>query len=170
MRTSIIIQLTSMIVVGFLSGVACFYLFSLEQAIALIQLMDGRILQQQAPSVIQTILPVVFAIAVVLLFATHPFCAFVAKWLIALRATFLGFSSMYLLTQQKSLLAYGIWWFPFQFIYCILLLMICLGISTQRPMRFAKKGTATYRRMLAIILLFGIIALFEILVISYVFE
>lgn len=159
-----------MIVVGFLSGVACFYLFDLEQAIALIQLMDGRILQQQEPSIIQTILPVAFAIAIVLLFATHPFCAFVAKWLIALRATFLGFSSMYLLTQQQSLLAYGIWWFPFQFVYCVLLLMICLSISTKRLMRFAKKGNATYRRMGAIILLFGVIALLEILVISYVFK
>lgn len=169
MRTSIVIQLTAMIVVGFLSGVVCYYLFPLEQGIIVIEWLDGRILQQSKPSIWQTVIPVLFSIGIVLLFATHPFCAFVAKWLIAFRATFLGFSSMYLLTQQKSLIAYGMWWFPFQLIYCILLLMICLSISTNRPMRFATRHVATYRRMLVIIVLFSLLAICEILVISYIF-
>ncbi|MEO4053291.1 hypothetical protein [Solibacillus sp. CAU 1738] len=169
MRTSSIVQFTVMIALSFVCGVICFQLFDLQQATALINLMDARILQQDAPSIWQTILPLAISIVIVVLFATHPYCAFIAKWLIALRATFLGFSSVYLLAQQKSLLAYGIWWFPFQFIYCILLLAICLIVST-KTRKMPKRGILAPRRLIVMIIVFIVVACFELVAISYVFK
>lgn len=169
MRTSSIIQFTVMIALSFVCGVICFQLFDLQQAAALINLMDARILQEEAPTIWQTITPLAISVVIVVLFATHPYCAFIAKWLVALRATFLGFSSVYLLAQQKSLLAYGIWWFPFQFIYCILLLAICIIVST-RSSRMPKKGVFATRRLITMLIIFIIVACLEIVAISYVFK
>ncbi len=50
---------------------------------------------------------------------------FFSKLVVAVKATFFGFGSVFLLTQQESILVYSVWWFPFQLIYCILLLALC---------------------------------------------
>ncbi|MFF5993531.1 hypothetical protein AAGS61_02100 [Lysinibacillus sp. KU-BSD001] len=169
MRKSTLWQNTAMIAVSFIAGVAFFQLFSLEQATQVINIMDKRILLEKTPTIWQSMLPLAITVSIVLLFATHPYFFGLAKIAIAIKTCFFGFSSVYLLAQKNELLAYGIWWFPFQFLYIVVLVLLCEFIASAP--KFAKnKERSSLRISVTFFILISLIFFVEIVVISYVFK
>ncbi len=169
MRKSILWQNTAMITVSFIAGVAFFQLFSLSQATEVIQLLDRRLLLESEPTLIQSIIPIAIFIGIVLLFATHPYFFGIAKVGIAIKTCFFGFSSVYLLAQKNELLAYGVWWFPFQFLYIVMLVVFCeYLVATHKATRKRERFSLKESGML--MLFMGVIFFLETVVISYVFK
>lgn len=162
-------QNTVMVTVSFIAGVVCFQLFSLEQAKKVINIMDKRILFETAPTIVQSIVPVAIAFSVVLLFATHPYFFNIAKIAIAFKTCFFGFSSVYLLAQQNELLGYGIWWFPFQFLYVVILVLLSEYLTTTHKVK-KRKGDFSLRPGIVILIIIGFVFALEMVVISYVFK
>ena len=160
---------TVMVAVSFIAGVVCFQLFSLQQAKKVINIIDKRILFETTPTIIQSIIPLGITLIVVLLFATHPYFYHIAKIAIAAKTCFFGFSSVYLLAQQNELLGYGVWWFPFQFLYVILFVLLSeyLAITHKQAKR---KGDFLLRPVMIIIILTGSVFALEMVVISYIFK
>lgn len=125
MRKILVIQYATMLVLAFVSGVACYQLFELEQIVQVITWGDRRLLTLDEPaSIFWNAFPVILSVGVVLFFSTHRYLPIMAPIFIAIKMTFFGFSSVFLLVQHESVKLYGLWWFPFQFIYCILLIVM----------------------------------------------
>ena len=121
----IVIQYTSMIVLCFVSGVVCYQLFQIDQVMQIIEWSDRRLLTMDKPLFIWNVVPFIAALGIVLFFSTHHYLMMIAPIFIALKCTFLGFSSVFLLVHLQSVQLYALWWFPFQLLYCILLIMHC---------------------------------------------
>lgn len=155
-RSILIIQFAVILAISFISGVVCFQLFPLDKAMQLIGYIDPRVLDVQDISILGTIAPLVVWALLVLFFATHPYLHVLARLVVAVKATFFGFSSVFLLTQQESLLIYSVWWFPFQLVYCFLLFLLCSvyaskKVGSNRKYFFSQKLFVTLVVMLMII-------------------
>ena len=169
MRKNVLWLNTVMVTVSFIAGVVCFQLFSLEQAKKVINIMDKRILFETTPTIFESIIPLAIAFIVVLLFATHPYFYNIAKIAIAFKTCFFGFSSVYLLAQQNELLGYGIWWFPFQFLYVIILVLLSEYLAATHKIT-KRKGDFSLRPGIVILILISFVFSLEMVIISYVFK
>ncbi|WP_036183924.1 hypothetical protein [Ureibacillus manganicus] len=167
-RSTILIQYAVILAISFVSGVVIFQAFALDKSIQLIELIDSRVIDPSNVSFWQSILPLGVSILLVLLFATHPYIPFVAQFVVAIRATFFGFSSVFLLTQQESMIVYSLWWFPFQLIYCILLLILC-SVYTSKKVGPNRRHFFAQNLFFILLAVFAGICIFEIIVISYIF-
>lgn len=168
MRKMLYVQYATMIIVCFISGVACYQLFELEQVQQVITWGDRRLLKLDKPSIFWSAVPIAIAIMIVLFFSTHRYLSGIAQVFVALKMTFLGFSSVYLLVQHNSIKLYSTWWFPFQLIYCILLVVICVNMAKPK-IRQKGRTTNSNKRMMLNIAAVMIVFIVELFVISYVF-
>lgn len=165
MRKLFFIQYATMLVLAFVSGVACYQLFELEQVIQVITWGDRRLVEmEQSLSPFWSALPLVSAVLLVLFFSTHRYLTMIAPIVIALKITFFGFSSVFLLVQHESVKLYGLWWFPFQLIYCILLLVLYRVSVTKTPQKLGQK-TLSKKRITVILVVLTIVACAEYMVI-----
>ena len=168
MRKMIVIQYTSMIVLCFVSGVVCYQLFQIDQVMQIIEWGDRRLLTMDKPQLLWNAVPFIAALGIVLFFSTHHYLTMIAPIFIALKCTFLGFSSVFLLVHLQSVKLYALWWFPFQLLYCILLIMLFVSSRQKRTGRTLKKQSISKQVIFfsgVMIILFGI----ENFVISYLF-
>lgn len=168
-QKTLLIQYVLILVISFVSGVICFQAFSMDKAMNLIQLVDPRLLDVENITVWHTILPLCVWIAIVLFFATHQYLHPFAPLVVGVKVTFFGFSSVFLLTQQQSLLFYSAWWFPFQFLYCILLFLLCM-VQKSKKSGPNRKRYVLHRLLMMTLFLFTVICAGEIVTISYIFN
>lgn len=168
MRKIIYVQYATMIVLCFISGVACYQLFEIQQITKIIEWGDRRLLSVDKPTFIWNTIPFIIAIMTVLLFSTHKFLSRIAPIFIAIKVTFLGFSSVFLLVQHHSVKLYALWWFPFQFIYCLLLIGLYKGGQKGNYGR-AMRGFVPWKKVVAVLILMIVVFIIENVVISYVF-
>ena len=168
-RSATVIQYIFILTISFVSGVVCFQAFSLDKSMKLIEFLDARVLDPTNIPIWQTILPLIVSIVVVLIFATNPYIQFFSRFVVAIRITFFGFSSVFLLTQQESLLTYSVWWFPFQLIYSILLLMLC-SVYGSRKMGNNRKHFFSSKLFVTLLICFALLCAGEVITISYIFD
>lgn len=169
LQKALFVQYAFIFVISFVSGVICFQAFSMDKAMKLIQIVDPRIINVENITIWHTIIPLCVWIVIVLLFATHQFLHPFAPLVVGVKATFFGFSSVFLLTQQQSLLFYSAWWFPFQLLYCFLLFMLCM-VQSSKKVGPNRKSYFLHRLLMATLFLFTLICAGEILAISYIFH
>ncbi|RKQ18006.1 hypothetical protein [Ureibacillus endophyticus] len=166
-RSTLVIQFAVILAISFVSGVVCFQLFPLDKAMELIKYIDPRVLELEKITIWNTIFPLIPWIVLVLFFTTHPYFHVLARFVVAVKATFFGFSSVFLLTQQESLLVYSVWWFPFQFLYCILLFLLC-SVYASKKVGNNRKFFFSQRLFVTLIIAISIICIGENLVITYI--
>lgn len=165
MRKLLFIQYATMLVLSFVCGVACYQLFDLQQVTQVITWGDRRLLlEQQATSPFWSALPLVLALFFVLFFSTHRYLMAIAPVFIALKITFFGFSSVFLLVHHESVQLYGVWWFPFQLVYSILLIVL-YQVSRVAPQKLGQKMLSK-KRIAVLLTLFAILGSFEYIVMS----
>lgn len=169
MRKLLYVQYATMIALCFVCGVACYQLFQIEQVTQIIEWGDRRLLTTDKPTLQWSLLPFILSISIVLFFSTHKYLARVAPVFIAIKVTFLGFSSVYLLVQHESVRLYAIWWFPFQLIYCILLIVLYYSGHQNRAGR-AIKGSMPWKKVMVVLFALFLLFFVEIFAISYVFK
>ena len=170
MRKMIVIQYTSMIVICFICGVACYQLFQIEQVQQIISIGDRRLLSMEKPTLIWSVVPFIVWISIVLFFSTHKYLARMALVFIAIKVTFLGFSSVFLLVQHHSVKFYAFWWFPFQLLYCILLIMLYQISNKNKVGRALKSSVTPWKKVILILLMMCFLFGIEYFAISYLFK
>jgi len=116
-------------VFSFIGGLILFEKSTVEQQQWVIQLIDKRVLLIEQPTLLETIMPHLMIAVVFFLFYQHPVLRKFILIICAFKITFYGFCSSYLLQSQESTYPYVFWWFPFQLIYCILLLALANRIN-----------------------------------------
>ena len=169
MRKYLYIQYTSMIVIGFICGVVCYQLFQIEQVQQIIKYSDRRLLDLEKPELLWSVVPFLVSLIIVLFFSTHKYLPRIGLIFIAIKVTFLGFSSVYLLVQHETIKLYAFWWFPFQLIYCVLLIML-YQITTKTTSRRALKTVMPWNKIIFLIVVMVIVFGVENLAITYLFK
>ncbi|WP_274309633.1 hypothetical protein [Solibacillus daqui] len=169
MRNYLTIQYTSMIVICFICGVLCYQLFEMAQIKQVITIFDQRLLSLEKPTIFWNVVPFLVSIIIVLFFSTHQYLAKIALIFIAIKMTFLGLSSVFLLVQHDSIKMYAYWWFPFQLLYGILLIMLYEVMKRQQSSR-ALKRKLPYNRVLILLFVFVLIGTLENFAITYLFK
>ncbi|WP_069510926.1 hypothetical protein MKY08_05815 [Lysinibacillus sp. FSL M8-0337] len=168
-RTVSIFYHASIVAVSFVCGVICFHIIGGANAEPFILFIEPRLADVDRQSIVRLVLPVVASVGIVLLLATHSVLKVLVRVTVAIRATFFGFSSVFLLQKLEAFWLYTIWWFPFQLIYCILLLVLCnLLVPAWSKRKIGKKTNG--RTILLNFIAFFIIIVAEFIVISYVLK
>lgn len=165
-RTVSIFYHASILAVSFVCGVICFHIIGSANAESFILYIEPR-LEGDKQSIFRLVLPVIVSVGIILLLATHNFLKIFIRVTVAMRATFFGFSSVFLLQKLEAFWLYTIWWFPFQLIYCILLLVLCNLLVPAWAKRRMGKQVPTQSILLNFIAFF-IIMVAEFIIISYV--
>lgn len=112
-----------------MGGVILFTVFSTEEVSKLINLYDRRLANPSVSSVVQMIVPtLVFYIVALFLAMSRKTVKFVPL-LAALKCVLFGFASSYLLSTDRGMMEYALWWFPSQLLASILFLLFCLLLS-----------------------------------------
>ncbi|WP_342509751.1 hypothetical protein [Sporosarcina sp. FSL K6-2383] len=88
----------------------------------------------------------------------------------ALKCVFFGLSSSYLLGSGAKIMAYSIWWFPFQFISCFLFLMYCAILSPPYFMNTTLGKRRNTRALPTIIGLSAAVLAIEIIVFRFILQ
>lgn len=169
MRNYLYIQYTAMIVICFICGVLCYQLFEMVQIEQLITILDQRLLTLEKPTIFWSVVPFLVALTVVLFFSTHKYLPRFALIFIAIKVTFLGFSSVYLLVQHQSVEFYAFWWFPFQLVYCILLIAL-YQIMNKNSGRRTLKTVMPWKKVILLLVMMVSIFILENFVITYLFK
>ncbi|MEK8197142.1 hypothetical protein [Lysinibacillus sp. FSL M8-0134] len=168
-RTVSIFYHASIIAVSFVCGVIFFHIIGGPKAEPFILFIEPRLADEDRQSIFRLVLPVAISIGLVLLLATHSVLKVLVRVSVAMRATFFGFSSVFLLQKLEAFWLYTIWWFPFQLIYCILLLVLCnLLVPAWSKRKIGKQVSG--RTILLNFIAFFIIIVAEFIVISYVLK
>ena len=168
-RTVSIFYHASIIAVSFVCGVIFFHIIGGPKAEPFILFIEPRLVDGDRQSIFRLVLPVAISIGLVLLLATHSVLKILVRVTVAMRATFFGFSSVFLLQKLEAFWLYTIWWFPFQLIYCILLLVLCnLLVPAWSKRKIGKMVPG--RTILLNFVAFFIIIVAEFIVISYVLK
>ncbi|QFF98654.1 hypothetical protein PB01_07300 [Psychrobacillus glaciei] len=117
------------LVFSFIGGLILFEKSTAEQQQWIIHLLDARVLLVEQPTFLETIFPHLMIAIVFFLFYQHPLLRKLILVICAFKITFYGFCSSYLLQTQTSTFPYVFWWFPFQLVYCVLLLALANRIN-----------------------------------------
>lgn len=135
----------TVLVFCYIAGAFSYYLFSSEQAIYFISMIDPRVVEPTSATVERTIILAFASFFVVYMLGMNPILLFISKLTVALRICFFGLASIILLLTNEDLVVYGVWWFPFQFLYCIISL-----VFVYRLQQFAtiKKSTKKKQQMM----------------------
>ncbi len=123
-RSFPIFYLLGLLVIGYLGGLWLYSKMQFNQVEKVINWLDPRILNEHIPSGFDSILPQLITIFLFLLFATHLILKHVILLIGTMRAVFWGICSGFLIAQETEFWSYALWWFPFQLLYCSLLLLI----------------------------------------------
>lgn len=169
MRKYLYIQYTSMIVVCFICGVACYQLFQIEQVQQIIKYSDRRLLNLEKPELLWSLVPFLVSLSIVLFFSTHKYLPQLALIFISIKVTFLGFSSVYLLVQHQSIKLYALWWFPLQLIYCVLLIAL-YQITNSNSGRRAVKSIMPWKKVIFLLIMMVVFFGLENIAITYLFK
>ncbi|WP_313891039.1 hypothetical protein [Psychrobacillus sp.] len=119
----------AVLVISFVGGLILFERSSPEQQQWIIQLVDSRVLLIEQPTFLETIFPHLMIAVLFFLFYQHRYLKNFVLVICALKITFYGFCSSYLLQSQDTTFPYVFWWFPFQLVYCLLLLALANRIN-----------------------------------------
>lgn len=166
-RSFPLLYLLGLLVAGYLGGLWLFSHMPNEQVNTVIKWMDPRILESEVPSPFSSILPQIVSILLLFLFATHMLLRYTILLIGTMRAVFWGICSGYLIAQEASFWSYALWWFPFQLLYCSLLLLI--GFLLVPPPTVNQQVTSQKLKAIAILgfVYLAIIAL-ELFVLPYI--
>lgn len=169
LRSSSFLYHLAILVVSFVCGVAIFRFIDLDQAKNLIETIEPRLLQGGVGTVWEFLVLQLVTIGAIVLLATHAFLKYLVRIVVAIRITFFGFSSVFLLQEISSIGLYATWWFPFQLVYSALFLLLCEVMVPTRPRR-KKTSNINWQPFIFLCFLFALLFVAEFVVISTFFK
>lgn len=96
---------------------------------ALLKFVDARVFLGTELPLWKILLPVILLFGLILFFASHRWLAPFTLLIGTGKTVYFGFTSGFLIEQQSSIIPYAIWWFPFQLLVSLMLILFCLVIA-----------------------------------------
>lgn len=166
MRKAIIYEQLVILIICFLAGVGSFYLFEPAEITRFVQLIDSRVLEPQLATNKQTVLLAFCSFFMVFLLGTNPFFIMIAKVIVAARICFFGLSAVLLLQSNEDVLFYSAWWFPFQFVYCMISLVFVYRLQ-QLANAKQKQASSRLMKLIPYFVIYSLFVVGELAVLHY---
>lgn len=167
-RSLSFIHLFVILAVGYIGGAILFREMPATAIEKVITFYDARVVQGQAVGYIRPIGTTALFFVVAFVLASIRKTQFTVLFIGAVKCVLFGLSSSYLIGSGSMMLAYSIWWFPFQFIGCYLFLVYCAVLS---PPYFARTTIGKTRNLRPLPLLIGLsvaVLAIEILIFQFI--
>ena len=169
-RSLSFIHLFIILAVGYIGGALLFREMPATAIERVITFYDARVVQGHEAGYIRPVGTAALFFVVAFALASFSKTRFLVLFLGAVKCVFFGLSSSYLLGSGAKMMAYSIWWFPFQFISCFLFLMYCAVLSPPYFMNTTLGKRRNTRALPAIIGLSVAILAIEIIVFRFILQ
>ncbi|WP_203246412.1 hypothetical protein [Sporosarcina beigongshangi] len=167
-RSLSFIHLFIILAVGYIGGALLYRDMPTVAIERVIALYDVRVVGGHEAGYSRPIGTVALFFIVTFAIASFSKTRFLVLFLGAVKCVFFGLSSSYLLGSGAKMMAYSIWWFPFQFIGCFLFLMYCAILT---PPYFMNTTLGKRRNMRALPTIIGLsvaVLAIEIIVFQFI--
>jgi hypothetical protein len=128
-RSLSFVHLFVILAIGYIGGAFLFREMSSAAVEKMLTIFDARVIDGHEAGIIRPIAMTVLFFVVVYAFSSLRKLRFTTLFFGAVKCVLFGLSSAYLLSEGMKIIDYTIWWFPFQFLTCLLFLIYCAVLS-----------------------------------------
>lgn len=139
-RSLSFIHLFIILAVGYIGGALLFREIPIAASEKWIGFFDSRVISTADGSIWKPLLILLVFFAVTFLLSINSKTRHAILFFGAVKCVVFGLSSSFLLYSGMSIWQYAIWWFPFQFISCLLFLIYCVVLSPPYFNRVSRKA------------------------------
>lgn len=139
-RSLSFIHLFIILAVGYIGGALLFREIPIDASEKWIGFFDSRVISTADGSIWKPLLILLVFFAVTFLLSINSKTRHTILFFGAVKCVLFGLSSSFLLYSGMSIWQYAIWWFPFQFISCLLFLIYCVVLSPPYFNRVSRKA------------------------------
>lgn len=139
-RSLSFIHLFIVLAVGYIGGALLFREIPIAASEKWIGFFDSRVISTTDGSIWRPFLTLLLFFAVTFLLSINRKTRHAILFFGAVKCVLFGLSSSYLLYSGMKIWEYAIWWFPFQFISCLIFLIYCVVISPPYFTRVSRKA------------------------------
>ncbi|QTD42226.1 hypothetical protein [Sporosarcina sp. Te-1] len=165
-RSLSLIHLFVILSISYIGGALLFREMSVEASESLLYFLDRRIIEHES-SVLWTLLSVILFFLIAYVFSIDKRTRPVVLLIGALKGVIFGLSSSYLLSTGMGMIQYAVWWFPFQFIICFLLLIYCFVLSPPYFERVHSRKRRNLRSLPILLTFFVCVQIIETLIYQF---
>lgn len=158
-RSLSFIYLFIILAISYIGGALLFREWPISSFERIIGLYDARVVKGAEASITSPVITTVVLLALILLMARYKKLRMFVLLIGALKSVMFGLSSTFLLSNGMKLVAYSIWWFPFQLVSCFLFLLLC---TVLHPPFFIHPAIRKQRPLQALPILIGLLAVVQI--------
>ncbi len=169
-RSLSFIHLFIILAVGYIGGALLFREMPVTAIERVITFYDARVVKGHDAGYIRPVATAALFFVVVIALASFKKTRFLVLFFGAMKCVFFGLSSSYLLSTGAKMMAYSIWWFPFQFVGCFLFLMYCAMLSPPYFMTTTLGKRRNTRALPTVIGLSAAVLAIEIIVFRFILQ
>ncbi|WP_170232737.1 hypothetical protein [Sporosarcina luteola] len=139
-RSLSFIHLFIVLTVGYIGGALLFREIPVAASEKWIGFFDPRVISASEGLFLKPILALILFFVIAFLLSMNSKTRHAILLVGAIKCVLFGLSSSFLLSSGMKLWAYTIWWFPFQFLICLLFLVYCVVLSPPYFNKISRKG------------------------------
>lgn len=161
-RSLSFVHLFVILAVGYIGGALLFREMPATAVEQLLSIFDARVIYGHEAGIIRPVAMTVLFFVVVYALSALRKLRFTVLFFGAIKCVLFGVSSGFLLGTGMKIIDYSIWWFPFQFLTCLLFLIYCAVLS---PPFFTRTNGAKRRNDKAVptlIIMTAIVTIVEV--------
>lgn len=128
-RSLSFVHLFVILAVGYIGGALLFRIMSATAVEQMLSIFDTRVIYGHEAGIIRPVAMTVLFFVVVYVLSSLRKLRFLVLFFGAVKCVLFGLSSAFLLGSGMKIIDYTIWWFPFQFLTCLLFLTYCAVLS-----------------------------------------
>jgi len=166
-RSLSLVYLFVILAVGYLGGTLLFRQLPIASVEKMLVIFDARVVDNEEVKLIWSIVMTSMFFVVVYVLSLIKKFRFPILFIGAIKCVVFGLSSAYLLASGMKIIVYGLWWFPFQFITCFLLLVFCALLTPPFFVRTIGKRKRNDKGLFIIITFTILVTISEILIFVY---
>lgn len=169
-RSLSFIHLFVILAIGYIGGALLFREMPVASMEKLIIFFDARVVYGQDVGIIRPVLMTALFFVVAFLFSLVKQLRFAVLFFGALKAVLFGLSSAHLLGAGMKILDYSIWWFPFQFVTCLLFLAYCAILNPPFFLRGRGRQKRNNRALLALVFMTVVVTSLELAIFHFLLK
>lgn len=159
-RSLSFIYLFVILAISYIGGALLFREWPIASLEPIVGLYDQRVVKGAGASWWSPIVVTASFITLAMILSKYKRVRFMTMFIGALKCVLFGLSSTYFLSTGMKLVVYTVWWFPFQFVGCFLLLILC---SVVHPPFFIAPAHKKNRPLSTVPLLIGLLLIIQLL-------
>ncbi|MEK5070850.1 hypothetical protein [Sporosarcina sp. FSL K6-1508] len=167
-RSLSFIHLFVILAIGYIGGALLFREMPATSVERIVTFYDARVVLGHDAGYIRPVGTAVLFFVLAYALAMYRRTQFAVLFFGAVKCVLFGLSSSYLLASGTKMMAYSIWWFPFQFLICFLFLVYCAVLSPPYFMRTTLGKRSNTRALPAIIGMATAVLAIEIIVFQFI--